>query len=426
MTYAQACTYIDGRVPRGMVMGLERMRTLLQACGDPQERLRAVHVAGTNGKGSTARMIQAVATAAGYRTGLFSSPAVLGRRSSIAIDGQAITEAAYAEGLAALQQAETTAGVEATSFELETALAFWYFAQQGCDLCVVECGLGGRDDATNVLPPPLAAVLTPVALDHMALLGPTVETIASNKCAIVKAPCTAVCSPMQDPAALGVLLETAARQGVRVRVPGIGAAPIREADWGRLRFTYNGLDLTVPLTGAFQRDNALTAIETLYALEEKGYRFPPAAFRDGLAAATMPCRQEVIGRAPLRVLDGAHNPHGVAALTASMRAYSPGARWTLLIGMLRDKQTQACAALLAPLCPQVVCCTPPNARALPAAELAAAFPPGAAVQALPDPAAALTAAQTLAGGGPLLMAGSFYLGAVLRPILARGMEKSGN
>lgn len=425
MTYTQACAFIDGRAPRGMEMGLTRMEALLHACGDPHVRLRAVHVAGTNGKGSTARMIQAAASEAGYRTGLFASPAVLGRRSAITIDGDAIGKDAYAAGVDVLRRAETAAGVAATSFELETALAFWYFDRAGCDLCVVECGLGGRDDATNVLPPPLAAVLTPVALDHMALLGPTVEEIAANKCAIVKAPCTAVCSPAQDPAALGVLLEAAARAGVPVCVPNAAAAPVRLADWGRLCFAYDGMELVLPLTGMFQRDNALTAIETLRALEGQGYRVPPEAVRAGLSNAAMPCRQEVLCREPLVILDGAHNPQGVAALTESMRTFSPGTPWTLLIGMLRDKQADACAALLAPLCARVVCCTPPNARALPAAALAAAFPPGTAAQAVPDPAAALAAAQELAGDGPLLIAGSLYLCAVLRPLLVDSAAKDG-
>ena len=235
MTCAEALQYIEELKPGGMKLGLDRMRRGLELLGHPERRLRVVHVAGTNGKGSTARMVQAIATAAGYATGLVSSPAVIGLRETITVDGEAIPEAAFAgwvDRLRALQSDMGEAG-GLSEFELTTLLALAWFAERNTDLCVIECGMGGREDATNVFDAPLAAVITPVALDHTAWLGGTAEEIAAHKCGIIKAPCGVVTAPDQDPDALAVIWETAARQGLTVRQPGTGAAPLLEASLGR-------------------------------------------------------------------------------------------------------------------------------------------------------------------------------------------------
>ena len=275
MDYQQAVDYIESpALPRGRY-GLERLKQALELLGNPQHKVRFVHVAGTNGKGSTARMVQAIATAAGYTTGLFSSPAVIGLRETITVDGEAIPEAAFAgwvDRLRALQSDMGEAG-GLSEFELTTLLALAWFAERNTDLCVIECGMGGREDATNVFDAPLAAVITPVALDHTAWLGGTAEEIAAHKCGIIKAPCGVVTAPDQDPDALAVIWETAARHGLTVRQPGTGAAPLLEASLGRTVFAYGEKRYTLPLTGAFQRDNALTALETVDCLSDKGYTF---------------------------------------------------------------------------------------------------------------------------------------------------------
>ena len=420
MNFPQAMEAIDALKPSGMLMGLERMRLLLDLLGNPQDKLSVVHVAGTNGKGSTARMIQCMATAAGWKTGLYASPAVTGIRDTITVDGQPIPEQTFAELTArilALQpRLEEVGGL--SEFELTTALALAYFAEAGTQLCVVECGLGGRDDATNVIGPPLLAVLTPMALDHTAMLGNTLEEIAANKCGILKSPAGVVAAPGQPPEALGVVLETAARRGLTVYTPNPAAAALLEEELGCLRFFYGGTVYTLPLTGAFQMENALTALEAARLLGMRGYPIPAQACVSGLAAATMPCRQEVVRRSPLLMMDGAHNPHGVAALRASLMKHLPGAPLTMVIGMLRDKNTAACAALLAPLCSRIICCTPDNARALEAEALAAQMREHCArVEAVPDPNEALKAALQEAGNAPVLVAGSFYLCAQLRPQL---------
>ena len=425
MTYTQALAYIESLGGGGMKPGLERMHRALELLGHPERKLRVVHVAGTNGKGSTARMIQAAATAAGYRTGLYSSPAVTGLRDTVTIDGKAIPEeafAALAERLRALQPLMGGAGT-LSPFELTTLLALLWFAREGTELCVVECGMGGREDATNVFDAPLAAVITPVALDHTAWLGRTIEEITARKCGILKAPCAVITSPGQNPDALGVILETAAGLGLTVRQPGAAAAPVTRAGLGRTEFVWREEPYVVPLTGECQRDNALTALETLEALREKGYRLPADAVRRGLAGAAMPARQEVIRRQPLILLDGAHNPHGVATLAQTLERFLPGRQVTAVVGMMADKDTAACAALLGPHCARVVCCTPHNPRALPAAELAERFRAACpAVTVREEPAQALREAQQLAGDGPLLAAGSLYLAAELRPLLVESGE----
>lgn len=419
MTYAEAAAYLEGLKPGGMKMGLARMERILALCGNPERSLRTVHIAGTNGKGSTARMIQSICTAAGYRTGLYTSPEVTGLRDTITLDGEPIPEADFAQLAAVLRtHAEDmgeTGGLSA--FEATTAIALLYFAQRQTDICVIECGLGGRDDATNVIPAPLAAVLTPIALDHTAMLGATIEEIAANKCGIMKPPCAVVCAPGQMPEALGVILERAAQLGLTVHIPNSAGAPVRKAELGCTAFVQGGKLYTIPLTGVFQRDNALTAIETVNCLRGQGFSIAEDAVQRGLAGAVLPCRQEVLRRQPLVMMDGAHNPHGVAQLAETLRQQAAHEDLTLLIGMLRDKDTAACVRLLEPYCRRVVCCTPENPRALPAAELAAQFSADTPVRVCPDPCTALTEAREWRSEAGLLIAGSFYLCATLRPRL---------
>lgn len=422
MTYSEAMKAIDALKPGGMKMGLARMRRILARLGNPQESLRVVHVAGTNGKGSTARMIQAMASASGVRTGLYTSPAVTGLRDTVTVDGQAIPEETFAalteELLSHIPAMGDCGGL--SEFELTTALSLLWFAREKTELCVVECGLGGRDDATNVFASPLAAVFTPISLDHQNWLGTTVEDIARNKCGILKPGCGVVTCPGQDPDALGVLLEEAAGLGLTVRMPNRAAAPFLEDGPDSMTFSWEGTPLTLHLTGVFQRDNALTALETLRVLEERGFRFSRDQVVEGLAWVRMPCRQEILRRSPLLMLDAAHNPQGVGALRDTLLDLPREDRTplTMVMGMLADKDAAACAALLAPLCAHIVCCTPENPRALPAETLAALLRSGCPdVEAVPDISAALDRALQKAGGGPLLVAGSFYVSALLRPRL---------
>lgn len=421
MTCSECEAYLASLRVRGIQAGLERMERAMTLAGNPQRRLRVVHVAGTNGKGAVSRMVQAMATAAGYRTGLYTSPAVTGLRDTITIDGVPIAEERLAAAVTAWRARQEQMGACGllSEFELVTSLVLEYFAEEAVDLCVLECGMGGREDATNICPPPLAAVLTPIDRDHTRFLGDSVEAITQQKCGILKAPCAVVTSPSQSPEALAVIYEQAAQQGLTVHQPLSGAATDVRQSWGEVTFTYADEVYTVPMGGRFQVDNALTALKTVEVLRTQGIVVETAACKQGLAEATLPGREEVVCRSPRIVLDGAHNPHGVAALAQTLRAVSNEGPVTVLYGMLRDKDTAACAAMLAPLAKAVVCCTPPIERGLEAAQLAAQFRAAGAekVQVCPDPAAALQQAQALAGEGTLLIGGSFYTVAAIRPLL---------
>ena len=424
MTYIQALEAIDALKPGGMKMGLARMRRILSLLGNPQDTLRVVHVAGTNGKGSTAKMIQAMASASGVCTGLYTSPAVTGIRDTMTVDGKPIPEETFArlteELLSYAPEMGECGGL--SEFELTTTLALLWFAREKTGLCIVECGLGGRDDATNVFTAPLAAVFTPISLDHQNFLGSTVEEIARNKCGILKRGCGVVASPGQTPEALGIILEEAAGLGLTVRMPNRAAAPLLEEGQGKLRFSWEGVPVDLTLTGAFQRDNALTALETLRLLEEKGIPFQRDRAVESLAQVRMPCRQEILCRSPLLMLDAAHNLQGIGALKDTLLGFRREDRMplTMVMGMLADKDAAGCAALLAPLCAHIVCCTPANPRALPAAGLAELLRPGCPdVEAVEDMTAALDRALQKAAGGPLLIAGSFYVSSVLRPRLIK-------
>lgn len=432
MTYEEAMQYCDALHGGGIRLGLARLRRALSQAGDPQRRLRVVHVAGTNGKGSTARMIQSVLTCAGYRVGLYSSPAVTGVCDTVTVDGAGMSPERFAALVTQWAGIQETLPAEErlTEFELLTAVAFTLFAEERVDLCVMECGMGGREDATNVCPPPLAAVFTPIARDHTAFLGETVEEIARQKSGIIKAPCAVISAPAQSEEALAVLFEEAAMQGLTVRMPCRGAAERLPARVGETRFRFDGVEYVLPLGGTFQIDNALTALETVRALALCGFVADEAACRDGLAAAALPCRQEVICRVPLTVLDGAHNPHGMAAVAQLLKDMTAegGEKPTVLFGMLRDKDVDTCVTTLASQVARVVCCTPPSERAMDAAQLAEQFGTAgvAEVHAIPAVQEAWETAKRLAGRGPLFVGGSFYTAGAVRALLTPCDNGRGN
>lgn len=428
MTFTDAVRYCESLRASGIRLGLDRLRRALVLAGEPQRRLRVVHVAGTNGKGSTARMIQSMLTAAGWRVGLFSSPSVTGVCDTVTLDGVGVGEERFAALIGRWKSIQETLeeAERLTEFELLTAAAFTYFAEERVDLCVLECGMGGKEDATNVCPPPLAAVFTPIALDHTAFLGETVEEIARQKSGIIKSPCAVITAPSQSPEALAVLFEQAAHHGLTVRQPNGRAAALLCSRPGEVRFAFGGEEYTLPLGGGFQVENALTALETVTALSACGFAVDETARRQGLAASTLPCRQEVVCRSPLVVVDGAHNPHGITQVAAQLQEMARNGPVTVLFGMLRDKDTAACTALLAPYATRVVCCTPPIERALPAQELARQFAANGVqeVYAVETPHEAWQTARRLAGMDPLFVGGSFYTAAAIRPFACTFAQNS--
>ncbi len=393
------------------VADLSRIRALMHAVGDPQERLRFVHVAGTNGKGSVCEMTARALTAAGYKTGLFTSPYILRYNDRIRIDGAEITDAEL-DTLAdiAAPAAEKLAELGFSQFEITQAMGLMHFERQGCDVVVLETGLGGALDSTNVIPPPLASVITSLSLDHTAILGDTIAEIAAQKAGIIKPSSPVVLSYGNPAEAVDVVRERAAECGSKLVIPE-AAQPVSVTAFGS-EFVYKNEKYAVSMGGAHQLVNACTVIETIGLLRQAGFDIPEAALREGLRAV-IPARLQILSREPLFIVDGGHNPQGVEALAAALATLPQKKR--AVIGMLGDKDSAAAAKLIAGSCERFVCVEgyAPNAR--PAAELAALLRESGA-NAEPS---ALTPEETvrrelkaLPAGEALVICGSLYLAAL--------------
>jgi dihydrofolate synthase/folylpolyglutamate synthase len=389
--------------------GLEVMQALLRRLGDPQNALQCLHIAGTNGKGSCAAMAASVLQAAGYKTGLFTSPDLTDMRQRISIDGVSITTEDFAAVTAVVCQA--CRGLDAPSFfEKITAAAFYYFQKQGCDLVVLETGLGGRLDATNVINSPVLSVIMPIGLDHTAQLGNTLTAIAREKAGIIK-PGRPVIAACQAPEAMAVLEKTALSKNAPLykvdinKITYLGHSPSGQ------RFSYDEMEnISLSLLGAHQVQNACAVIE---AARVMGLSEP--VIRAGLGQAQWPCRFEYFpGCTPPLLLDGAHNGHGAAALGAGLAEYFPGQKFTFLLGVMADKDYEDILARLEPLARRVICLAPDSPRALPAKALAAQ------VKTVPALAAEdLAQALALARGydDPICACGSLYYVGLLRQMI---------
>lgn len=368
-------------------LGLERIRELLERLGRPQDRLKFVHVAGTNGKGSICAYLASILSAAGHRTGMFTSPYIERFEERIRVDGAMISPDELRDvTLAVREHAEAMAeetGDHPTEFELMTAVALEHFARCGCDIVVLEVGLGGRLDSTNVIDAPEACVIARIGLDHTALLGNTLAAIAGEKAGIVKEG-SAVVSWPQEPEAMAVIEHAAAEHGCELRVPDFaqleegavkwedGASPFRP-------FSYKEwTDLRTGILGSYQPQNATVALEAVDVLRGRGWRIPDEAVRAAVAQTRWPGRFEIVegGSSPdgfAIVVDGGHNPQGARALADSLAEVFPGRKPVFVVGVLEDKDYPRMLEDVLPLGSAFVCVTPDNPRALPAHKLARAI-----------------------------------------------------
>lgn len=380
MTYEQALQFIHGTEKFGSKPGLERIRALLKLMGDPQEKLRFIHLAGTNGKGSTAALIAAMLEQAGYITGMYISPFVTDFRERIRVGGVYIGKQELADEVAALlpliERLIAMGYVHPTEFEIITAIGFSYFLKQGCQFVVLETGLGGRFDATNVIRRNEAAVITSISYDHMAILGDTLDQIAFEKCGILKKGSVCITYPEQAHQALDVIRRRTAQEGLELVIPDLSALTVHCREIGHTRFTYRGVCYNLPLMGAHQVKNALCAIETVTTLKQRGVLEVSAAqMRAGIAGCVFPGRLEVLspdeerGR-PRIVFDGAHNLDGVSALAQAMEDYFTAGRVHVIMGMLADKTYRQCIPLIASRADRFAAVSPRNPRALPADQCA--------------------------------------------------------
>jgi dihydrofolate synthase/folylpolyglutamate synthase len=352
--------YALGNEIKTAKLGLERIRAVLAELGNPQERVRIVHVAGTNGKGSTCAMIEAGLRAHGLRTGLFTSPHLSRPTERIRVDGAPVTDVEFAaafdcvHGVVEEMLAAGRVDLHTTYFETVTAMALLHFAGR-VDVVVLEVGLGGRLDATNVVRPELA-VITPVDYDHEQFLGKSIESIAREKAGILKAGVPAVFSPQRAEAA-AVLEARAAELGVGVRR--VGPVEEVELDARGSRFRIRGMTIECPLAGEHQVINAATAASALDA-----FGIPGDAIERGIASARWPGRLERIAEHPEIVVDGAHNPAGARALAAYIDRFYAGRRVRLIFGAMRDKAIDEIAGVLFPRAAEVIVTAPRQSRAV--------------------------------------------------------------
>lgn len=419
MELKEALAFIHGTDWKGSRLGLERMRELMQRLGDVQDALSFVHVAGTNGKGSTSTMLASILTAAGYKTGLYTSPHLVRVNERFRVNGADMSDAALCRAAAAVKAAADSMADAPTEFEILTAMAFWYFAEEKCDIVVLEVGLGGRLDATNVIRSPECAVITNIGLEHTAVLGSTLPEIAGEKAGIIKAGTTAVTYPVNG-AVDAVYREKCAGLGATWRSAAFDALYARKHSLTGQTFDYKDEKaLTLRLLGAHQLRNAALALEAVNVLREKGRHISEAALREGLAAAHWEARFELLCAAPPFIADGAHNPQCVEALAQSLDEYLPEQKVLFLLGVLADKDYEAMLTRLLPYGKAFFCLTPDSPRALRADELCACLRErGAAAEVCASAAEGVRRVLAESGGEtPVVACGSLYLMGEIREAL---------
>ena len=420
MNYEQALEYIHAVQWAGHKPGLSRTRTLLAALGDPHKKLQFVHVAGTNGKGSTAAMLASCLHAAGYRVGLYTSPFINRFNERIQIDGQQIGDEELVQLVERVKPAADAMTDVPTEFEIITALGMLYFAQQQCDIVVLEVGLGGTLDSTNVIEKPACAVITALGMDHVKELGPTLADIAAAKAGIIKAGCPVV-SYGGAPEADAVLRRVAARQHAPFTEVDFGKLRVEGGDLDKVTFDFDGLDgVQLPLIGSYQPRNAALAITALRVLRQNGWHIPDAAIRTGLEQVSWPGRFELLRRSPAFVLDGSHNAHGMRATVQSLKDRFPGQKFVFLLSIMADKDVDEMLALLAPLAVRFVTVTAHNPRAMPAQTLAEHIRAyGCTAEAADSIEAGVARAAQLGGEGPVCALGTLYFSGDVRQAFAR-------
>ncbi|MBQ2732923.1 MAG: bifunctional folylpolyglutamate synthase/dihydrofolate synthase [Clostridia bacterium] len=373
MTYTEALEYIHKISWTGSRPGLERITELCRLLGDPQDRLKFIHVGGTNGKGSFSAMLSSVLIRSGRRVGTYTSPYIFRFNERIMINGEPIPDEKLADLTARVKEKADTMQDPPTEFELITALGFLYFAEEGCDIVVLEVGLGGRLDATNIIKTPILSVITGISLDHTAILGDTVEKIAAEKAGIIKAGVPMLCG-CPEGGARDVITARAQELGCKIAYAKDAPITAMRCVLGETRFDYKSYtDVSIRLCGLYQPYNCAAVLDAVTLLNRLGFVIDDIALYHGLKSARWPARFEILSRSPDIIFDGGHNPEGIAALWESVSYYYPGLKVILLSGVMADKDYPQMAKSLAPLAERVHTFAPANPRALKAEAYAAAF-----------------------------------------------------
>lgn len=404
----------------GMVLGLDRMEELLRRLGNPQDDLKVIHVAGTNGKGSVSKYLEEGLSACGYKMGLYTSPYIETFNERIRYDGADISDEDleyYGQKVVSAAEAMVADGLDSpTEFEVVTAIAFLYFADRQADITILEVGLGGIGDSTNVVKSPLASVITSISYDHMAQLGSSLAEIAVNKAGIIKTGCPVISNVPQRDAAK-IIARKAYAMGSRLYdISGIRAAVSDETPFSQKvsmeLYEKSYSDVEISMVGRHQAENLKTALATLEILRKSGaVKLDREALYEGLKRARQPGRFEVISEDPLVIIDGAHNEAGAQALQETMAQHFAEKKILLVAGILADKEIDSIVKFLTKITDHIIVTEPDNPRKLAAEKLAghvADF--GVAAEAVPDVEAAVYRAKELADDyDVILFAGSLYL-----------------
>lgn len=415
MTYQEAMDFINHIPHIGKRNGVNRVRPLLEKLGNPQQHLRFVHVAGTNGKGSTVAMTASVLRQAGLRVGMFISPYVEDFRERIQLDGQWISKEDLAEEVSTLAplfrqlQQEDRA---VTEFEFDTAMALHYFARKKCDMVVLEVGMGGKLDATNCIDAPDVSAIASISFDHTQYLGNTLAEIAGEKAGIIKMGSRVAIYPKEPEEAMEVIRKVCRQNSIQPNVPDLSRLEILSCGGEGSVIRYKGKQLHIPLLGEHQIYNALTVCAIFEELNAGGWDFDWETIQKGIGQARFEGRQEVICREPLCLVDGAHNPDGVDSLCRTIDRFFAGKQVTVVMGMLEDKDYAYSLSQLAQRASRFIAATPQDTpRALPAgkaAEIAKSY--CQRVEAVDDPAQAAFLAKSQAGAEDVVIAcGSLYM-----------------
>ena len=421
MNVNEAIEYIHSVFWKGSTPGLHRTQALLEKMGNPEKKLKFVHIAGTNGKGSTASMTASILQQAGYKVGLYTSPYIYRFHERMQVNGVEISDEDLIAVTEFVKPLAQSLEVSPTEFELVCCIAFEYFARQNCDIVVLEVGMGGAFDATNVIECPEVAVITNIGLDHTDFLGNTLEEIAATKAGIFKEGGRAVVY-RGTPGVEKVFEEVCAQRNIL----------LRKADFDGLKLHSCGLEgqsfdcgdrknLFLPLLGVHQLKNAAVVLAIADTLMEKGWKITEENIRDGLRLATWPGRFDIVGHDPLFIIDGGHNPQCIEALVANIQDYLQGRKVIALTGVLADKDYADMYKPVMPLVQEFVCITPPTPRKLEAAELALHLQSvGAKATACDSIDDGVRTARELAGhDGVVLCFGSLYTIGALKEALDR-------
>ena len=355
MTYQQSLEYIHSLNRFSINPGLGRIEALCAAVGNPEKKLKFVHIAGTNGKGSTSTMVACALKASGRKTGLFTSPFVTDFRERICIDGEMVDKELFASVVTELEPIVAKLAVQdmqPTEFEVITAAAFMIFERSGCEICVLEVGLGGRLDSTNVIPTPLVSAVVSISLDHTAILGDTVEEIAAEKCGIIKQGGTTVCYPLQQSCVFDVVKAVCTENENALIIPDVTYVSGVGNKIDGVSFEYRGTAYKLSMSGQYQVYNAVTAIEICRALG-----LDENSIKQGVESAKVAARMEVISSSPLVLLDGGHNDDGGRAVAESIETLLGGKKIIAVIGMMADKNVDAYLSCVAPLCSKIIACS---------------------------------------------------------------------